>query len=232
MVHEIFTPLDTFIGKCYEDLLKNIDCALKTIGEANYNAHDYKTNITKLDKYKDILRHMKMALEFNSEKHTKIVNEIEKEIDERNIGRGMYYMLDEINEALTKTPPRCSLASSRISLIIHLLKIGYNVIPVFTRTDIIKRLNSCIEHYNKMVPSKNYQGKIIQLQPYSNFIYDTKLFITWKCNSCNKIWEDKIVISLDVFTPICKYCNSIDVNTHQDNNHESHHVNVIKKNKI
>ncbi len=211
MVHEIFTSLDTFVGKCYEDLSKNVDCVLKTIREENYSVGEFRKNIAKLAKYKDVLKHMKDAMEFNSDKHIKIINEIEKEIDDRNIGRGLYYMLDEINDALIKTPPRCNLASSRIFLIIHLLKVGYNVIPVFTKNDIIKRLNIYIELYNTKVPYKQYHGRVIQLQPYSSFISDVALIINWECKKCNKIWIDHMSASFDVITPICKFCNSPNV---------------------
>ncbi len=227
MIHEIFTSLDSYVAKIYEELTKNIDCVHKTIREENYNNQDYKENMHKLANYKDILHHIKLALEYNSEKHIKIVNEIEKEIDERNIGRGLYYMIDEINDALARSPPRCALASSRITLVIHLLKIGYNAIPVFTRTDIIKRLNLCIESYNAKLPYKNYHGKIIQLQPYNTFIYGAVLLITWDCQCCKKKWNDSISISLDVFTPICKFCNSHKVN--MSNN--EHHIQ-LKKTKL
>lgn len=230
MVHEIFTQLDSFIAKTYEDLTKNIDCIKKTIREEDYSAGEYKENIHKLAKYKDILHHMQNAIEYNSEKqkHVKIINEIEKEINERNIGRGIYYMIDEINDALARSPPRYNLASSRITLIIHLLKISYNTIPIFTRTDIIKRLNLCIDYYNQKVPYKKYHGKIIQLQPYTNFLYDSILLITWECHSCKKTWDDSISISLDVFTPICKYCNNINVDMYN----QEHRVQLKKQNKI
>ena len=150
-----------------------------------------------------------------------------------NVGKELYSIINEINNLITIFPQKTEIISSKILLVIHLIKKNYSVIPNETRCDLIETLNNSIRNRNSILKSKSPQGIIINLQPCSDISYDTARLLKWECQTCNKIWRDSKSISADVIAPgVCKFCKGykiINVPWGKENKPHKFFDNIINK---
>jgi len=189
-----------------------------------------------LNSYKDVIYKINSINKNPSDELLKLIISINEEVVSNNVGKELYSIINEINNLITIFPQKTEIISSKIFMVIHLIKKNYSVIPYETRCDLIETLNNSIRNRNSTLKSKSPHGIIKILKPYSDISYDTAIILHWKCQTCNKIWLDSKSISSDIIAPgICKFCKGYKiinipwVKEKENRSHKPFFVNIINK---
>lgn len=172
--------------------------------------------LAKLNKYRDFWLHgysMRKSASFDC-LHRQL-NEIQVLIEKDNIGNDLQCLIEEINKQFENNMPRAYLLNALIFKTIHLIKLGFHVIPADTKKKLIEELNKAIIKRNQLVrESDRVSGVIIELKPYdyTNYRYDTALIVNWNCQCCGHQWHKNLPQNADIFAPIeCPECRRFEI---------------------
>jgi|UniRef100_A0A6C0BEK5 predicted Zn-ribbon and HTH transcriptional regulator len=171
--------------------------------------------LVRLNEYKNILyafEQLNIQTESSHEslKWPNTLKEFNNEIESVNVGKGLFQLIDEADEAISHNPPRHALASSRIFLVIHLMKHALPLIPLRTKIELITKTNVVIMKRNNHVHNwESCHGIIKTLTPYHAFSDNDFITVNWYCEQCSFSWHDVMCSSHDIFAhskcPKCKY---------------------------
>ena len=128
--------------------------------------------------------------------------------------RGIYQLLEDVDEILRRKPVPIYLAWSSIFRVIHLIKTGFHAIPELTRQDMIDRLDVVIKNTNACVPkSQRLLGHIINIHPYAEtYCFSDISLLWWECNQCSAAWRDTHCVTGDLISPhTCVLCGGVDI---------------------
>lgn len=164
-----------------------------------------------LVRYKNILHAFEqLNIQTESIQVSKILTEFNNEIESINTSKGLFQLIDEADEAISHDPPRHALASSRIFLVIHLMKHALPLIPLRTKIELITKTNEVIMKRNNYLYNwETCHGIIKTLTSYHAFSDNDFITVKWYCEQCSFSWHDVINTSHDIFAhsncPKCKY---------------------------
>jgi len=168
------------------------------------SSDDIKIFISYVKKYRTILQNCDINKNIDYEIKT-IIDNIEFIIKDysSNIEKNLFDIIYEINQALNASPSQNCLASSKIFLIIHIIKltIQNNIISKCKLNEIINELNRCIYKRNELVNSRErIHGIILYLRPYSIMTSQVMTIQMYQCTNCLKKWRENYCSTLDILT--------------------------------